>query len=714
MIILIAPKNLYAQHLKDLILPQVVKDTFYGKVVEDPYRFLENIEEPKVDEWLHKQSNIASTTLYKINSREAMMGKQKRIKGKRPRTKYLKITENSTHFYLKKRADEKLYKLYYRNGFNGNERLLYNPEDYKKGSETEYLINYIQPSWDASKIAIGLTSKGKEFSEIVILDVASKEMLPEIITNSWPSALGGLSWLKDNSGFIYTHVPVMDKTSEDYILNTASVLYKLGKDPKDLNIIFSARNNPDINIKPADFPMVYYKPYYGNTLLGSVGGASVFSDYYYSKINDKGEVTEWKPLYKKEDKVNQLHFSEGNFYFLSALNTPNYKLCKTSISNPDFKHPEILVAEDPNAVITDFTMTKSGIYYVKNKNGVDAQLYCFRMNKEQKINIPKQSGDINVSSKSPKSDDLWIEIEGWTNYKTRYHYKPGKIFTQEDLYPRLKSSELEDVVVEEIEVVSYDGVKVPLSIIYKKGTKLNGDNRVLMYGYGAFGYSNTPYLYDFLYHWLREGGIYVVAHIRGGGEKGESWHKEGYKQTKPNTWKDFIACTEFLIDKGYTNPDKMSIWAASAGGILIARTITERPELFSAAIILSGKINMLRSEFGPNGKNTIKEYGTVTDSTEFRALFEMDACQHVKSKTKYPAVLLLAGANDARVPVWHSAKFAASLQAVNSSKKPILLSVDYGAGHGPGMASNKKDLYTVDILTFALWQTGHPDFQLKE
>ncbi len=707
--------NLKSQPNLDVLPPQIVKDTFYGKVVEDPYRFMENSNDPRVIDWLHKQTDLATAILGKITNRDAILAKQKASRGKNPRNKYLKITENNNYFYLKKEADEKLYKLYYRMGFYGNEELLFDPVNYNKSSGDKYIINFIQPSWDATKIAVGFTKNDEEFSELVVLNVNTKKLYPDVITHCWPSELGGISWLKDNSGFFYTHIPVLDKTSEDYILNTASVLYKLGSKSKKLNVLLSAKNNPDINIKPEDFPIIYYNPYYENILIGGIEGAGAFIDYYYSKINSKGEISEWKPLSKRDDKIEQFIYDGKDFYFLSAFNTPNYKLCKTSFNNPDFKNPEILVEEDSNMVITDFALAKNGVYYVKTKNGIDAQLYCLKDDKEHKIISPKQSGHIDVISKSPNSLDLWIKIEGWTNRPIKYRYDITKeIFIQEDLYPYPQYPELNDAVIEEIEITSHDGVKVPFSIIHKKGIKLNGNNRTFITGYGAFGYSNSPFLNPYILHWVREGGIYAVAHVRGGGEKGEAWHKGGFKQTKPNSWKDFIACTQYLINKKYTNPDKIAAWGGSAGGILIARAITERPDLYRTAIISSGAINMLRFEFGPNGKNVTKEFGTVEDSTEFQALFEMDAYQHVKSGTNYPSVLLQTGINDSRLPVWNSSKFAARLQAAETGETPILLSIDFGGGHGFDMTSDKRDQNTIDILTFALWQTGHPDFQLKE
>ena len=707
--------NLKSQTKPYPVLPQVIKDTIFGKVVEDPYRFMENTNDIKVQKWLHTQTDKANKYLNDIKNRENILDKQKKNKSQSPQTWYVAVTENDSYFYLKKEIGENFFKLIYRKGFKGEEELLFSPENYKKELEKNYVINYMKPSWDGSKIVIGLTKNDEEFSELVIYDMKTRKILPEVITNCWPSDLGGISWLEDNSGFYYLHIPVIDKSSKDYILNSASVLYKLGTDPRKLNVVFSAKNNPSIKIKPEDFPIVSYKIGYGKLIIGRIGGATNFQDYYYAQTNKNGNVSEWKPLYKIEDKVIQHGFNGEEFYFLSAKNSPNYKLCKTNINSLNFDEPEILVKEDADAIISDLAITKSGIYFVKTKNGVHAQLYQFNNGVQKEISIPKQSGYIGLRSKSINSEDFWIYIDGWVSHIEKYRFNYfSKSFIEEDIYPAPKYPELDSVVVEEVEVVSHDGENVPLSIVYKNGVKLNGQNSVILGGYGAFGFSNSPYLYDHLLHWVREGGVFAMAHVRGGGEKGAAWHKGGFKQTKPNTWKDFIACTEYLIQKKYTNPNKIAIWGMSAGGILIARAITERPDLYKAAIISSGKINMLRSEFGPNGKNTIKEYGTVTDSSEFYALVEMDACQHIKKGTKYPSVLLQAGTNDARVPVWHSAKFAAGLQAATTSENPIILSVDFGGGHGLNSTEEQRNNSTIDIISFALWQTGHPDFQLKE
>lgn len=272
--------------------------------------------------------------------------------------------------------------------------------------------------------------------------------------------------------------------------------------------------------------------------------------------------------------------------------------------------------------------------------------------------------------------------------------------------------EFKDIVSKEIMVPSHDGVMVPVSIIYNKNTKLNGDNPMLMMGYGAYGISMEPrFSSSFTLPYCTYGGIYVIAHVRGGGELGEAWHKAGFKTTKPNTWKDLIAVTEYLIKEKYSSPKRIAIWSASAGGILIGRAITERPDLFAAAIPEVGSFNTIRSELSPNGPGNIPEFGTVKDKTEFKALLEMDSFHHIKKGTAYPATLITAGMNDPRVIAWEPAKFAASLQNANTSSNPILFLTDFESGHGMGDSATKSIEKNSDLISFAYTYTGHPKFQ---
>jgi prolyl oligopeptidase len=216
-----------------------------------------------------------------------------------------------------------------------------------------------------------------------------------------------------------------------------------------------------------------------------------------------------------------------------------------------------------------------------------------------------------------------------------------------------------------------------------------------------------------MYAWYEKGGVAAYAHVRGGGEKGEAWYRAGFQKTKPNTWKDFIACAEYLIQKGYTSPSKLAGEGTSAGGILIGRTITERPDLFAVAFPRVGCVNAVRMETTPNGVPNIPEFGSVKTEEGFKALYEMDALQHVKDGTKFPAVMVVHGANDPRVEPWQSAKFAARLQAASASGKPVIFRVDYEAGHGVGSTKTQRLQERADAYAFMMWQFGQPDYQPK-
>jgi prolyl oligopeptidase len=265
-------------------------------------------------------------------------------------------------------------------------------------------------------------------------------------------------------------------------------------------------------------------------------------------------------------------------------------------------------------------------------------------------------------------------------------------------------------------VKSYDGTLVPLSLVHRRGLALEGHHPTLLMGYGAYGISIDPPIPLLAPQaWLERGGVLAVAHVRGGGECGEDWHRAGMKLTKPNTWRDFLACAEYLIDRKYTSPQYLGGLGASAGGITIGRAITERPELFAAAISLVGCSNPLRGELSPTGPANIPEFGTATTQTGFEDLYRMDSYHQVRDGVSYPAVVLTTGANDPRVPVWEAGKMAARLRAATAAGKPVLLRVEYEGGHASiGSTKTQRHEEAADIMSFLLWQFGAPGFQPSE
>jgi len=672
---------------------------------------------------MKSQTNYANSVINKIPNKDYFLNKRLEFdKRQGYSVSNLSITRNDKYFYLKKNSGEETAKVYYRNGFIGQEELLYDPSNFNSSfkdssdkSNHHFIINLLSPSWDGSRLAISLTENGKEISEVVIIDVNNKYIHPEIITNTDPSNIGGIKWLEDNSGFFYVYYPVIDSNSKEYGKNIQTLLYKIGQDPKNLNVIFSKKYNPDLKIEEMVYPGVLaFNPddkYYIGMLADSEDFRRTFIIKKEDLLNGKKN---WKPLYGKEDKVQYIRLVGDEIYFLSGYNSSNYKLCKTNVNNPNFKNPKVLVPEKKDEVINDFYVTKDGIYYTRTKSGVEAKLYLLKNNTEINIKTPFVSGNIDLQSKGKDYSDLWIYCSGWTSEEQRYRYDlNNNSFILEDLASTVSYPEFKDIIVEEITVKSYDGVEVPLSLIHNKNIKKDGTIPVLINGYGAYAESYYPYFSISYLLWVSQGGMVAIPPVRGGGEKGEQWHIDGQKLKKPNSWKDLIACTEYLINEKYTSPKKIALLGGSAGGILMGRAMTERPDLFGAVIMESGVLNTLRNEQGGVGKSAAQEHGFISNSKDFKGLLEMDAYHHIKKGVKYPATLITSGINDPRVSPWMPAKFVAKLLTDNSSNNPILFKVDYEGGHGGDIPIAQRYANLADILAFALWQLGIPEYQPK-
>jgi prolyl oligopeptidase len=281
------------------------------------------------------------------------------------------------------------------------------------------------------------------------------------------------------------------------------------------------------------------------------------------------------------------------------------------------------------------------------------------------------------------------------------------------LHPK-SVADFSDIVELRQNATAKDGTKIPVSLIYRKSTTLNSFNPTLIRAYGAYGFVQAPSFNPSTLAWLERGGILATCHVRGGGEFGEVWHLGGQRLTKPNTWQDLIACTEYLIERGFTRRERVGIQGGSAGGVAVGRAMTERPDLFAAVVPSVGLLDAMRMEFTPNGPPNIPEFGSVKTRDGFQGLVAMSSLHHVKDGTKYPAVMLMHGVNDPRVEVWHSAKMAARLGAAVRTipdAKPVLLRLDYDAGHGVGSTRNQRNAELADIYSFLLWQFGEPGFQ---
>jgi prolyl oligopeptidase len=700
-----------AQTMPSAAPSEPATDEYFGTKVVDPYRNLENLANPAVQEWIKGQADYARRTLNAIPGRAELIAKMQELDSRRAsRVGTLRVANNDRYFYYKTRPQDQQPKLYCRDGYQGEETLLFDPENFEPGKV--YTINSFSPSFDGQKVAFGISQKGAEVGQVLIMDVSTKKLYPERLA---PTSFAAGEWMPDNSTFAYTPMNNADVTSHEARLNTQSYLHRVGTPQSQDVVLFSNKQNPTLGITPEVYPETAYsqdtRQTYG--FLGSV-------DRYLSVYTATGPATPaaaWKRLFSPTQEVTNFVGDEQYTYFTTSKNTPREKIMRMPTARPDVATAEVLVPESPNeALIAEqMRVTKDGLYFVRSKNGVEAKLYFVPRGTKKVVPIalPKPAGTVALLNKNASSPDLWVSTVGWNSDRTRYRYNAAtRQFTPEPLSSDAQYPEFADLVVEELMVPSHDGVLVPLSLVYKKGLQKVGSAPVLMVGYGAYSVSTGPFFYPPYLLWTQQGGVLAVAHVRGGGELGEAWHKAGQKATKPNTWKDLIACGDYLVKKRYTDAGKIAICGGSAGGILIGRAMTERPDLFGAAIPEVGCLNTVRMEASPNGPVNVPEFGTVAKEDEFRALLEMDSYHHLKPGTRYPATLVTAGMNDPRVIAWQPAKFAARLQATNTSGKPVLLFTDYEAGHGIGDSKQKQFETVADMMAFGLWQTGHPKFQV--
>ncbi len=690
-------------------------DSYHNKKIEDPYRNLENLEDSLVISWLKEQDKYASEIIQNIEGADELYNKIKSYDEiEKSDIKNIKISNNKSNFYLRNSKNSKVDFLYYQNYIAKKEELLFKSSDFQFNSENEYLINYFKPDWKDEKIAISLSKPGEDISKIIVLDINSKQILPGVIENAKPSN-GGVQWLPDNSGFVFIQHDNIDPHSDKYLLDSKSVLYKISGRVTNMKEVFSKGNNPEVNLRSEDYPKVILHQDYHKYVFGEIGGSSKYKDTYYASSKELllDRKINWKPLFKKDDKIKNILIDGDSLIFISNKFNSFGGIYKTSLVHPDFSNPKVLISPKEEVLITDIAITSKGLFFVKFKNGVESKLYHLDKNEKKEIKLGATYGSIYISSSGTNYDSLLVTAGGWVNDYDIFYFNYSLNSKENiELLKKTSSSEYDNIEVEEVEISSHDGVKVPLSIIYKKGLEKNGKNHTLFYGYGSYGGAGTPFFNPKLLRWVTEGGILAIAHVRGGGEKGVNWYKAGYKKTKPNTWKDMIACTEYMIKENYTSSQKSAIWGSSAGGIMVGRAMTERPDLYSAVILTSPAMNMLRSEIQPNGKNSIKEFGTVKIKEEFEALLEMDSYHNIKEGVEYPSTYVTGGMKDGRVVIWDPAKFVARLQKANASNNPIIFSVDFSAGHG-GSNNSKDKTYALyaNAFSFAFWQTGHPDYQ---
>jgi prolyl oligopeptidase len=687
-----------------------VTDNYFGTDVVDNYRYMENFDDPAVQQWVKAQADYTIDTLSQLPGRSAFFDRMVKLDSSVP-AKVCGILRlaNGNIFYLKIEAQEDVAKLYMRSSIDDAEVILCDPDKFGH-TGNKYVINDFKPSWDGKYVVYLISANGSEDASLYVLDTETLADIDRPISRVH-SDTEGICWLPDNQSFFYHRLQDLTAgmaATEKYE-NSQTYWHRLGTDLEQDEVVLKRGISPLVDMPPTILPAIPNISNSGYAIALVYYGTQRNIDLHISKLTAiEQNMPEWINLCNAADEIRHFVTYESDIYLLTSKNAPCFKIVKTSLTNPNLATAEIVLPAS-DSIVKDMFAANDALYAIATKNGIGKLIRITYDGQIEYLKLPSD-GAVNFLKNDPRIDGILITIATWTKCDIHYEYNPmTNLFTDLGLQPKGKYDAPEDLVATEVTAKSHDGTMIPLSIIHKQGMKLDGANPCLLTGYGAYGYAFDPFYLQTQSAWYERGGILAIAHVRGGGENGEEWYRAGFQQTKPNTWKDFIACAEYLIEHKYTSPAKLAGEGVSAGGILIGRAITERPDLFAVAIPRVACLNQVRLETTSNGIPNIPEFGSCETEAGFQALYEMDAFLHIRDGVNYPAMLITHGITDPRVEPWQSAKFAARVQAASVSNKPVLLRMDYEAGHGIGSTKTQLIQERADIFAFMMWQFGMED-----
>ena len=687
-----------------------VSETFHGTVVDDPYRALEDIKDDQVGAWMKAHAAHARATLEGLAGYGALRNRIAALDDAvEARVGEVRRTQDGSIFFTRRGAKDNTLKLYVRSA-GGAEKLLADPDDWQKTTGKPHAINYFHPSPDGRHVAFGVSAAGSEEASIYVIETATRKRIGAPIDRAqYP----GISWRPDGKSFFFMRQQKMEPgmpATERY-QNSRLWLHRLGEDAARDTVILGPGISPRVEVPRTDFPYVLAIPGSRHAVAVIYAGVQREIVLYTAPLATVGKPgTPWVKICDRADKVTDLAVKGDDLYLLTHARSPRYSIVRTTLSKPDLKSAATVVPASEQ-VLSEIAVARDGLYFEARDGAVKrVKRLSWGAKDVAEVKLPLE-GAASLLSVSPRLPGAIVGLAAWTRAREIYAVDAAGKAVNTKLQPLGPYDAPAGLITTEVKVKSHDGARVPLSIIHRSDTKLDGSNPALLYGYGAYGITEEPRFGPTRLAWFEKGGVYAVANVRGSGVYGEDWYKAGYKATKPNTWKDLIACAEYLIAQKYTSNAKLGILGGSAGGILVGRAMTERPDLFAAVIPDVGLLDAVRAETTANGIPNIPEFGTVKKEDEFRALLAMSSYHHVKHGTPYPAVLLVHGVNDPRVDVWHSSKMAARLLASTTSGKPVLLDLDYDAGHGIGDTKAQRQRQIADIYAFLLWQAGHPEFR---
>ena len=596
---------------------------------------------------------------------------------------------------MERKGSEDLSVLYFQDGLKGKPRVLIDQNKLSKDKTT--VIKGWSPSWDGKLLAYSLSEASNDQASIYVMDVDTGNKLPDVIPEDlYPSWV--VTWKPDNSGFWYTHRhPKAPKGEEKFHQNL--YFHNLGGDFNEDLLTFgeelAKEDTPGAQISK-DGRYLLITVYFSSTKKEK-------TEIYLKDLNDlKSDLT---PLVKGIDSLFYGSVYKDTIFIITNHKSPKWKIMSLNVNDVEkgIKAWKIVIPESEDSVINSYNIVQDHLF-VGTLEDVHSLLKIYDLKGKFIKEIPLSTiGSIGTLTGEEDGKELFFDFSSYLIPSIIYRYDLKTKETTE--FKKVKIGINDKLfTVKQVWYPSKDGTKIPMFLVHKKNLKLNGTNPTLLYGYGGFNISTTPGFDRTLAPFLEDGGVYVDAILRGGGEFGEKWHKAGMKNKKQNVFDDFIAAAEWLIKHKFTNPNKLGIFGWSNGGLLVGAVMTQRPELFKAAVIGAPVIDMIRYHLFHGARHWIQEYGSAENKHEFKYLLEYSPYHNIKEGEKYPAVLILTADKDDRVHPMHAFKMAAKLQHDNGSNNPVLIRIEIHAGHsGAAPVYKFVDQYS-DMWSFVYWQ----------
>lgn len=667
-------------------------DNYHGTEVADYYRWLENPDSTETKAWVEAQNKVTFNFLEQIPAKDNI---KKRLTKLWDYEKYgVPFQEGSRYFYFKNNGLQNQSVLYTLKNIDDKPTILLNPN--KLSEDGTVALSGVSISDDGKYLAYGISIAGSDWQEWKVRNIETGEDLKDNL--KWIK-FSGASWTNDSKGFFYSRYDEPNEKTKLEDVNYYQKLYyhQLGQPQSSDTLIYERSDE-----KKWGFNGSVTED--GSYLIISVwlGTDSKNLVFYKDLTNPSSEVIEL--ISKFESSYNLIDNDENIFYFQTDLKAPRGRAIAIDINKPEPKHWQEIIPQTEETLESVGTLNNQFVAeYLKDARS-QIKIYDLKGAFVREVELPGIGSIGGFNGKKTDTETFYV----FTSYTTpgtiyRYDMVTGKstVFRE----PKVDFN-ADNYETKQIFYKSKDGTQVPMFIIHKKGIKLDGNNPTYLYGYGGFNVSLTPSFSVSSLIWMEMGGVYVVANIRGGGEYGEEWHQAGIKDKKQNVFDDFISAAEWLIDNGYTKSEKLAIAGGSNGGLLVGACMTQRPDLFGAALPAVGVLDMLRFHKFTIGWAWVPEFGSSEKPEEFKTLYAYSPLHNLKPGTAYPATLITTADHDDRVVPAHSFKFAAALQAAHDGEAPVLIRIETKAGHGAGKPTAKIIEEVADKWAFLVKTLG--------